>query len=151
MRPATFERLSELNPEAAGELARVGDAAWEATDPVLLELCRRRLKAMLGDATGAERDAERAVGLGLDRCKLEALDRWERSDLFTPAERAHLAFTEQFVTSVSAVSDRHVDDLLDHADEQQVYDFAAALYVVELTQRLELVARSTFAREAGGE
>jgi alkylhydroperoxidase family enzyme len=146
MLPTTFERLSELNPEAAAELARVNEAAWGATDPTLLELCRRRLSAMLGAAAPGDRDAEQARALGLDERKLEALDHWESSDLFTPAERAHLAFTEQFVVSVSAMSDEHVAELLRHADMRRVYDFASALYVVEMTQRLDLVARATLAR-----
>jgi alkylhydroperoxidase family enzyme len=149
MLPTTFDRLQELSPGPAAELARLNAAAWEATDPRLLELCRRRLKAMLGDCSRAGEDAARARELGLDPRKLEALERWAGSDEFTAAERAHLAFTEQFVTSVSAVSDEHVEDLLRHGDMRSVYDFVSALYVVELTERLDLVARATFARGEG--
>jgi len=149
MRPTTFDRLSELNPATAAELARVNDAAWEGTDPVLLELCARRIGAMLGDEPSADRDNARAGGLALDERKLAALECWETSDLFTPRERAHLAFTEQFVTSVAGMTDEHVQALLEHGDARAVYDFASALYVVELTQRLDLVASATFARPAG--
>jgi alkylhydroperoxidase family enzyme len=147
--PATFERLSKLMPEAAAELASVDAAAWEAVDPALLELCMRRLVAMLGDAAPGEPDAERARGLGLDEQKLAALERWETSELFTPAERAHLAFTDQFVVSVAAVSDDHVEDLLRHADARQVYGFASALYVIEMTERLGLVTGAILAGPAG--
>jgi alkylhydroperoxidase family enzyme len=149
MQPATVGRLSELNPAAAAELGQVNEAAWRSTDPAVLELCRRRIVAMLGGDAQAGEDDARARELGLDARKLAALERWERSDLFTPRERAHLAFTEQFVISVASVSDGLVQDLLEHADEREVYDFASALYVVELTQRLDLVARATFARVPG--
>jgi alkylhydroperoxidase family enzyme len=147
--PTTFGRLSELMPEAAAELAAVEGAAWETADPALLELCRRRVVALLGGAAPDGPDAGRARELGLDEQKLAALGRWERSDFFSPAERAHLAFTEQFVVSVAALSDEHVQDLLRHADARQVYAFASALYVIEMTERLRLVTGAILAEPAG--
>jgi alkylhydroperoxidase family enzyme len=60
---------------------------------------------------------------------------------FTPAERAHLAFTEQFVFSVGDVTKEQVDALLEHASAEDVHSFVAALYSVELTQRIDMVAR----------
>jgi alkylhydroperoxidase family enzyme len=147
--PATFERLSFLMPEAAAGLASVDAAAWEAADPAMLELCRSRLVAMLGGRPPDERGAERARALGLDQQKLAALERWERSELFTPAERAHLAFTDQFAVSVDSMCDEHVEDLLRHADARQVYAFASALYVIEMTERLDLVTRAIFGEPVG--
>ena len=64
---------------------------------------------------------------------------WDTSALFTQAERAHLAFTEQFVTSVRDISDRDVDALLEHGSAEQVHSFVAALYAVEMEQRVDLV------------
>ncbi len=144
-----FARLRELGPEAAAELAQLNETAWEATDPALLELCRRRVQAMLGGGARGD-DAQRARAAGLGEAKLAALDGWRDSELFTARERAHLDFTEQFVTSVGSVSGEQVEQLLRHGDERAVYSFTAALYVVELTERVTLAARATLLRRGEG-
>jgi transposase len=109
-------RLAELHPEATAELARVNAVARSIADPELLDLCRRRAEAMLARAP------------------------WEEPAAVTDRERAFLDFTEQFVTSVSHVSDEDVERLLEHATPAEVYDFIGALYVVEMTRRVEMVA-----------
>src|SRR4051794_22393069 len=90
----TNERLEDLHPEGARALARLGAAAWEVAGSSLLELCGVRVAQLLGN--------ERALNAGsssLDARKVEHLGDWDTSSLFTQAERAHLEFTEQFVTS----------------------------------------------------
>ena len=111
----------------------------------------RRGGARTTASGGRPRDgAPRGRRLGcasVDRAKAENLYAWDSSPLFTPAERAHLAFTEQFVTSVRDVSADDVDALLEHASPAEVHSFVAALYVVELTQRVDMVARVVLAGE----
>jgi alkylhydroperoxidase family enzyme len=134
--------LERLHPEGARAMARLEAAAWEAADPALLGLCGLRVAQMLRN--------ERLPAAGcasVDPAKAENLYAWDSSPLFTPAERAHLAFTEQFVTSVRDVSADDVDALLEHASPAEVHSFVAALYVVELTQRVDMVARVVLAGE----
>ena len=46
---------------------------------------------------------------------------------------------EQFVVSVRDISDADVNALLEHASPEQVRSFVAALYAVEMGQRVDLV------------
>jgi alkylhydroperoxidase family enzyme len=122
--PRTEDPLLAAQPETAAALARARDAAWEATDPELLELCRRRVEALL---TGAD------AGPGPDGLG-------ER-------EQAFLAFCDQFVFSVASVSEQDVAALLEHAGHVEVYEFVAALYALEMSRRIELTAGIVLAAE----
>jgi hypothetical protein len=105
-------------PETAAALDRMNEAAWEAADRELLELCHRRVASLLDGA-------EDPVG----------------SRRLTEREQAFLAFTEQFVFSVAGTTDADVDALLAHAGPIDVYRFVAALYTLEMTMRIEIAAR----------
>jgi hypothetical protein len=137
----TYPLLENLHPEGAGELARLDAAAWEVADAALLTLCSLRIAQLLRNEP-----AVRAGWPAVDARKAESLGAWDSSSLFTPAERAHLAFTEQFVTSVGDVTSEQVDALLEHGSAEDVHSFVAALYVVELTQRVDMVARAVLAQ-----
>jgi len=136
--PMINQRLRDLQPGASAWLARANAAAWKATDPALLELCRCLVAAMLDTDTGSR--AGQAVVSALESEKLAAVENWESSEVFSPLERAALEFTAQFVLSVSTVSDEQVEALRAHLDDEEVYAFAAALYVVEMTERLKMVS-----------
>jgi alkylhydroperoxidase family enzyme len=122
--PSTLDRLGELHPEGAVALRRMIEHAWRATDPALLALCRRRVLEVLGTAGPPEGP-------------------------FTPVEEAHLELTEQFARAVSGVTDEQIAALRGHGDDRSVYSFVAALYVVDMSERLELLARATFAHVDG--
>jgi alkylhydroperoxidase family enzyme len=119
---------------AAQALEDAAQAAWAGTDPPMLELCDLRVAALLGDEVG--------VTGAQPREKVQALEEWPTSPLFSDAERAHLAFTEQFVTAVASVSDADVDALLAHAEPQEVFEFISALYVLEMRRRLDMTTRA---------
>ena len=110
-------RLEELHPSINSELNSIARAATDVVDPQLLELCSSYIDAAL-----CQRDwAPPASGL-------------------TDKERAFIAFTEQFTASVSTMTDEQVDKLLEYASADEIYNFASALYVVDMTRRLDLVA-----------
>jgi hypothetical protein len=112
----TLERVRELHPDGAAQLAHLNAVASRVTDPELLELCLTCADTMLRGAS-----YEVPSGLGA-------------------RERSALDFTEQFVTSVGDVSDEQVQALLEHHSPEELYGFIGALYVRELTRRVELVA-----------
>jgi alkylhydroperoxidase family enzyme len=145
--PTTYPRLHELHPEGAEALAEFAAAAWAGTEPTMLELCRLRVAGMLENEPARRWRSDEARAAGLDSRKADAVDDWERSDLFTPSERAHLAFTEQFVISVSSVTEEQIDALLEHEPPDAVHAFISALYALEMSQRLDMVARATIGRE----
>lgn len=141
MQPIINKRLRNLQPDASAALARANAAAWEATDPGLLQLCKCLVVTMLDDSAALE-DVP-----NVEPRKLAALGNWAGADVYTPLERAALRFTEQFVLSVSTVTDEQVEALRAHLDDGAVYNFAAALYLVEMTERLKLVSRAVLGEE----
>jgi hypothetical protein len=112
-----FSQIEALHPSVAPQLLNIMQLATEAADPQLLALCTSYIDAAL------------------------TLQTWTppHSPL-TEKEQAFIAFTEQFITSVGTMSDNQVQDLLAFASADEVYDFVNAIYVTDMTRRLELVA-----------
>ncbi len=112
------ERLGELAPAAAAELRNITSMAEEVTDPDLLQLCTAYIDAVL-----MCRDWQPPEG-GLD-------DR----------QQAFIAFSEKFATSVSGIDSADVARLRDFATDDEVYAFVHALYVADMSRRLDIVGR----------
>ncbi len=117
----SIAQLAELQPEPVAELENVCEVARRVADSKLLTLCLGRAEAMLSRSGWTE-----PQGLG-------------------KRELAYLDFTEQFVTSVSTVSDGQVAKLLDHDPPEAVYAFIGALYALEMRHRLDLVSSAVLA------
>lgn len=132
-------QISLLAPEPADDLAAVMQACWTAVGPTDMELLRLRICGIHGDAAGL---AHRTEGAKIDEHRIAALGSWWASDLFTDRERALLAFVEQFVFSVSSMDDGHVDALLATEDPIRVHEIANAVWALDLTTRMDLVARA---------
>jgi alkylhydroperoxidase family enzyme len=145
MQATIHSRLRELLPEPSASLNRAYDLAYESTDPSLLELCRCRVAQILD--VDAVQHSELRGAAEADAAKLAALDDWANSSEFSPLERAALDYTEQYVISVNNISDDQVDALRAHLDDAAVYAFAAALYLVEMTERLRLVSSRMFGED----
>ncbi len=142
MLPTNREQLDGLM--GGGVLRNLDDvhaAAWESvSDPALLELCRLRAAAMLGASDALAWRSPIALAAGLDEAKVAALDDWADAPCFDAREHAYLDFTEQFVTSVSHVSDEQIAALCAHDAERDVATFITALYALEFTTRVALVS-----------
>ena len=106
------------------------DAAWSTVDRVRLEHCRRRVAMLLGND-------QALVGMGAD--ELAELAAWPTSVVFDDADRACLAFTEQFVIDVASMTDDTAGAVSDHLGDEGLLDFVNALLVIEQRQRLELI------------
>lgn len=113
----TFTSLEKLQPDIAKELHNIMHLAPNSTDAELLELCTSYIDAALRNQNW--KPPERPL---------------------TEKEQAFIAFTEQFIVSVGTMSDEQVKRLLQFASADEVYAFVNALYVTDMTQRLELVA-----------
>jgi hypothetical protein len=128
--------LRPLQPEATDALERAHDVATATVpDPAVFELCRARTAQLLGHPATAVDPV-----LQPDEAKRATLPDWRRSGAFTGKESAHLDFTEQYLMSVAALTDAHVDALLAHGSALDVHTFIVALYVTEFRMRLSLVA-----------
>ena len=99
------------------------DAAYDAARRLdhrdLLDLCERRIATLLGRVGDAEA--------------------WRDDGSWSAAERAALAFTEQYLVDVASMPDRLVADLRVHLGDAGLVDFVNALLVVEQRITLELV------------
>jgi len=134
-----WDRLAALSPDAVGALSDVVVAAWDDTDPLLLELARLRIATLLGHRGEQARRSERARVMGLGEEKLAELAAWPTSPQFDARERACLALTEQFVVDANGVTDELVADVTEHLGGVGCYAFVEAVSVVETFQRACLV------------
>jgi alkylhydroperoxidase family enzyme len=130
-----WDRFAASWPVPFGALADVLIAAWDATDPVLLELCRLRMATLLAYPAEQVRRTERARNAGLDEAKVAELPSWPTSPRFNARERACLALAEQFVIDANGVTDEQVAEVTAHLGPDGCYAFVQALSVVETFQR----------------
>ncbi len=117
------------------EMVAAHDAAWAATSPRLLELCRVRIAMLLGC------DAEitsRTPGSGVEDAVLGALAAWPTDSRFDAADRACLAFSEHFVMDVASLGDDTVAAVREQLGDDGTQTFVTALLVVEQRIRLRL-------------
>jgi alkylhydroperoxidase family enzyme len=134
--------LSRLRPEACGLLTALNERVWQAGDPVLLELVRVRVAQLIGNPAAARvrcSSAAAAGGAGLE-AKLAALPDYPGSPLFSAAERDVVAFTEQFVIDVGGTTEDMRAELAGRFGADGARALVTAIYVVEFTQRLQLIA-----------
>jgi alkylhydroperoxidase family enzyme len=127
---------NEKMHDVCNAMAQAHDAAWKATDPRTLELARLLVALLLH--CDAEHDA-RTPGIEITDAVVKELPRWPTSSAFTDAERAALAFTEQFVTDVASLSDQTAETLRAQIGDVGLNNFTRALLVVEQRIRLRLV------------
>lgn len=118
------------------DMGAAHDAAWEATDPRLLELCRVRIASLLGCTAEA---SARTPQADVDPSVLDAIAAWPTDPRFDARDRACLAFAEHFVVDVASLSDDTAADVREHLGDQGLQDFVSALLVVEQRIRLRLV------------
>jgi alkylhydroperoxidase family enzyme len=130
-----WERLAALAPDATAALTDVVAAAFEGTDPVLLELARLRIATLLGNQPELDRRTAVAQDAGLTEAKIAALPAWPTSPMFDARERACLSLTEQFVMDANGVTDEQVDDVTEHLGAEGCYAFVQAVSVLETFQR----------------
>jgi AhpD family alkylhydroperoxidase len=138
---AVIAQVLQHHPDVIAELTAAHDAAWNAVDPVLLELCRLRVAMLLGCATELAVRTPAALAAGLDERTVAELASWPTSSRFDPRARACLAFTEQFVIDVASLDHDLTDAVTSHLGSAGLVDLAHALLVVEQRQRLALAWR----------
>ena len=96
--------------DALGELR---EAALDAVDPSLLDLCRSRIALLIG------------------------LDSGRQPRPLTDTERACVDLTEQFVLDVTGVTDAQVAAVVEQLGADGAMNFVYALLVVEQRLRME--------------
>ena len=110
-------------------------AAWEETDPVVLELARLRIATLLGNDGELTRRTPAARDAGLTEDKIAAVPEWPTSSRFDARERACVSLAEQFVMDANGVTDEQVADVTEHLGAEGCYAFVQAVSVLETFQR----------------
>jgi hypothetical protein len=126
--PSGITTLRRLRPEAARALDNALATAYTADSDGLLELCRARVRTLLG------------AELATDDPRLLAVADYARSPLFTDTERLAVEFAEQYVLDVANTPDELVAALYDRLGTEGLYAFVMGLYAIDQAERLELSA-----------
>ena len=130
--------LLALRPDLAERYCAFRDLIHDErlVDPVILELCRRRIAAMLGDSAAASAAATHAVEVPDEL--LRALPSWPTADGFTDVQRAALGVAELFVIDAHAISDEQVAELERHLGAAAVVALFTALGLFDGESRMRL-------------
>lgn len=137
--PTNWHELAALASEPMDELAQLHQVIDDSVDPVIVELCRLRIAHLLGAGSHETLRRPKATAAGLTEDKIAALSRWPESPLFTPAERACLAFTEQFCMGAYTVTDADVAAMLEHLSADECYALVNGVWVMEAVARMTVV------------
>lgn len=126
--PSGIAVLHRHRPEAARALTHALEQAEAAGPPGLLDLCRARVRMLLG----GQHDT--------DDPRLLAVADYARSDHFSDTERLAIEFAEQYVLDVANTQDDLVAALQARLGPEGLYAFVMGLYAVDQAERLELSA-----------
>ena len=113
-----------------------------ALEQPLVHLVKLRASQLNGCAYCIDMHWKDLRALGEPEARLYMLDAWRESPLYTPRERAALAWTE----AVTLIADDHVpDEVCDEAraqfDERALGDLTLAIATINAWNRLSMAAR----------
>ncbi len=143
----------EIGPRI--DYAKVAPGAYEAVlgletylarerfDRRLLHLMKYRASLLNGCAHCLEMRAEDAIAGGEDPVRLYTLAAWEETPLFTPKERAALAWTDPVTTVYDdRVPDEVYREARKHFDEKELVHRTFAIIAINAWNRLAIPFRS---------
>jgi alkylhydroperoxidase family enzyme len=128
-----LDRVFGLCPDLYADYRAFLALFWtrDTVGPVVLELCRLRVAQLLrceGELRLRYRPARAA---GLEESKIAMLERWPTAPAFTVAERACLAYAEQFVLDAHGVTDAQAADVTEHLGAAGLVALTEALALFE--------------------
>ena len=91
--------------------------------PALRELGQTRAGWLVGSQFVFSQHCKSCRAIGFSEEKIEALKSWQVSDLFSPKERALLAYTDALVLAHGRVSDGVFNALREHLDDESIMEF----------------------------
>ncbi len=91
--------------------------------PKLRELGQTRAGYVIGSQFVFSQHCKACRAYGFSEEKIEAIKAWSVSELFTPKERALLAYTDALVLELGRVPDGLFDSLREHFDDETIMEF----------------------------
>ena len=136
-----LDRAFGLRPDLYGPFREFYAVFWrdQLVDPVVLELCRLRVAQLLGCASEMDVRYGQATAGGLTETMVDALAQWPTSECFDDAQRAALAFAEQFVIDPQGIRGPVRDELRRHFEVPEVVALTEALALFDGFTRFRLV------------
>jgi alkylhydroperoxidase family enzyme len=111
----------------------------QLVDPVVLELCRLRIAAIVGCPSELGLRYRPAIDAGLSEEKIDALSQWASSDLFSAAEQACIGLAEQYTIDAHGVDDAQMARVADHLSPPEVVALVCALATFDGMARLRAI------------
>ncbi len=104
-------------------------------DPKFRELGLTRSGFVKGSQFVFSQHSKASRAAGLSEEQVAALPAWQTSDVFSPAERAVLAYTDEVMLADGRVQDATFDALREHLSEEEVLEltYAVASYGLHAT------------------
>ncbi|MCY9784940.1 carboxymuconolactone decarboxylase family protein [Nocardiopsis sp. EMB25] len=133
---------SKKLPEAYRKLDEVDKVVGEHLDTTLLELLKLRSSILNGCAFCVDLHTRRALDAGETQQRLFQVSTWhEAGDLFTDAERAVLALTDEMTRmGEGGVSDATYTAVAGHFSDEQVAALMTAIAMINLYNRLAITS-----------
>ena len=121
-------------------------------DDRLLALVKSRASQINHCAWCLDMHLAEARTAGIEQRKLDVLAAWrEAGDMFSPQERAALAFAEQVtLISVDGVSDAVWSDVREAFDEKQTVTLLMAIAAINVWNRMNVTVRTSLPSTPGG-
>ena len=137
--PNDWNELAALSRDSVEHYVALHQVIDDSVDPVIVELCRLRIAALIGAHAHLSLRRPQATIAGLTEAKIATLAQWPESPLFSAAERACLALAEQFCMGAYTVTDADVSTVLEHLDADECYALVNGLWVMEALARMTVV------------
>jgi AhpD family alkylhydroperoxidase len=136
--------FGKLAPELAVMVRTLGSAAAEfGLDKQLLELVKIRASQINGCAFCVQYHIILAEGLDVPRAKLDLLAVWREAPVFSPRERAALAWTEALTLISQGVSDEIYAEASAEFSETELLYLSSAIAGINVWNRFGAAYRWT--------
>ena len=112
--------------------------------PELRELGQTRAGWLVGSQFVFSQHCKSCRALGFSEEKIEALKSWQVSDLFSPVERALLAYTDALVLAHGRVSDGVFEVLREHLSDEAIVEFTYITLTYTLHAVMSVALRLEF-------
>jgi AhpD family alkylhydroperoxidase len=137
-----YEDFKTLAPEAFDLVMALGRAAAKAgLDKQLLELIKLRASQINGCAFCVQFHILQGEGLGIPVDKLNLVVVWRETPLFSPRERAALAWTEALTLLTPGVSDEVYAQARAEFSEQELTYLTSAIASINVWNRFGVAYR----------
>ena len=139
--PTELDRVWNLRPRYYELFMTDYNASIGRLDPVLVELCRIRIAQLVESEFDQSLRYRPAIVAALTEAKIQSIQDYVTSPLFSARERAALEFTEQWVIQSSSITDEDCARLQEHLSVHEFIYFTKALSVLDQFARVNSAFR----------